>query len=286
MTAPSVLGKLKLNVTDFGPIARAEVDLRPMTVFVGPSNTGKSYMAILIYALHGFFGGRVFGPPVTPRRGYQNVFDLMGPPSGSPWVEDSVRNMVTGIMEATESADRTSFARAIESVCTEPFAINLIRDGLDVITLVGDVLDSELRRVFGIDDASQLVRNKGKSGGRVVVERIPSIADPALESFRYDIVIKGARRGLRASIPDSTSVVFKPLVQDFAHRMARQSPPAKLQGLGDETERMEGYVKFLLEKFAEMTYSQVISPLTSTSYYMKFVITFFIFCDICSLKLR
>ena len=28
-----------------------------MTVFVGPSNTGKSYLAILIYALHSFFGG-------------------------------------------------------------------------------------------------------------------------------------------------------------------------------------------------------------------------------------
>ena len=46
---------LELSVRDFGPIARADVDLRPMTVFVGPSNTGKSYLAILIYALHRFF---------------------------------------------------------------------------------------------------------------------------------------------------------------------------------------------------------------------------------------
>ena len=29
--------------------------LRPLTVFVGPSNTGKSYLAILIYALHRYF---------------------------------------------------------------------------------------------------------------------------------------------------------------------------------------------------------------------------------------
>ena len=33
---------LKLNVTNFGPIVEAEIDLRPLTVFVGPSNTGKS----------------------------------------------------------------------------------------------------------------------------------------------------------------------------------------------------------------------------------------------------
>ena len=27
---------LKLNVTNFGPIVKAEIDLRPLTVFVGP----------------------------------------------------------------------------------------------------------------------------------------------------------------------------------------------------------------------------------------------------------
>lgn len=46
---------LELEVSDFGPIARAKIELRPLTVFVGPSNTGKSYLAILIYALHKFF---------------------------------------------------------------------------------------------------------------------------------------------------------------------------------------------------------------------------------------
>ena len=42
---------------DFGPISKAKIDLRPLTVFVGPSNTGKSYLAILIYALHRYFSG-------------------------------------------------------------------------------------------------------------------------------------------------------------------------------------------------------------------------------------
>ena len=52
---------LELEVANFGPIARAKIDLRPLTVFVGPSNTGKSYLAILIYALHRFFGGDSLG---------------------------------------------------------------------------------------------------------------------------------------------------------------------------------------------------------------------------------
>lgn len=43
---------MKISIKNFGPIAAAtDVALRPLTVFVGPSNTGKSYLAVLIYAL-------------------------------------------------------------------------------------------------------------------------------------------------------------------------------------------------------------------------------------------
>ena len=41
-----------LEIDDFGPIKSAKIELRPLTVFVGPNNTGKSYLAILIYAFH------------------------------------------------------------------------------------------------------------------------------------------------------------------------------------------------------------------------------------------
>ena len=43
---------IHLAVQNFGPIASAAIDLRPLTVFVGQSNTGKTYLAALIYALH------------------------------------------------------------------------------------------------------------------------------------------------------------------------------------------------------------------------------------------
>ena len=48
---------IHINVKDFGPIEKAEIDLRPLTVFVGESNTGKTYLAALIYALHKHFEG-------------------------------------------------------------------------------------------------------------------------------------------------------------------------------------------------------------------------------------
>ena len=49
--------KTNVSVKDFGPIEQANVSLRPLTVFVGPSNTGKTYLATLLYALHRIFCG-------------------------------------------------------------------------------------------------------------------------------------------------------------------------------------------------------------------------------------
>ena len=46
-----------ISVRNFGPISEASIDLRPLTVFVGPSNTGKTYFSTLIYALHGIYAG-------------------------------------------------------------------------------------------------------------------------------------------------------------------------------------------------------------------------------------
>ena len=43
---------LILDVENFGPIAEAKnIEFKPMTVFVGPSNTGKTYLAMLLHSV-------------------------------------------------------------------------------------------------------------------------------------------------------------------------------------------------------------------------------------------
>lgn len=43
---------MKITVKNFGPIAEAKnIEISPMTIFVGPSNTGKSYLAMLVYSI-------------------------------------------------------------------------------------------------------------------------------------------------------------------------------------------------------------------------------------------
>ena len=56
--------KVEISVRNFGPIAEADLDLRPLTVFVGPSNTGKTYLSVLIYALQRIFHGEFSGFPL------------------------------------------------------------------------------------------------------------------------------------------------------------------------------------------------------------------------------
>ena len=41
----------RIAVENFGPIKKGTVDLKPLTVLIGPSNSGKSYMSTLIYSV-------------------------------------------------------------------------------------------------------------------------------------------------------------------------------------------------------------------------------------------
>ena len=50
-------GEYRLAVKDFGLVAEADIDLRPLAILIGPSNTGKSYLAVLIYAMNQCFRG-------------------------------------------------------------------------------------------------------------------------------------------------------------------------------------------------------------------------------------
>lgn len=47
--------KVEIEVKNFGPIEHAKIDLRPLTVCVGPSNTGKTYLCTLLYMMHTIF---------------------------------------------------------------------------------------------------------------------------------------------------------------------------------------------------------------------------------------
>ncbi len=43
--------ELTVRIKDFGPISRGEIALKPLTILVGPNNSGKSYAAMLLHSI-------------------------------------------------------------------------------------------------------------------------------------------------------------------------------------------------------------------------------------------
>ncbi len=68
---------LKINLENFGPIKKGKVHLKPLTIFIGPNNSGKSYAAMLIHSiissenqLNNYTDRRFPGLPVRPIRSF------------------------------------------------------------------------------------------------------------------------------------------------------------------------------------------------------------------------
>ncbi len=87
---------LTISVKNFGPIAEGSVDLKPLTIFVGPSNTGKSYMATAVYAVMRAVEGRPQVPYTRNleqrglARGFRSTWDVPAE------VTDAIRSWVKG----------------------------------------------------------------------------------------------------------------------------------------------------------------------------------------------
>ena len=86
---------LKVTAKDFGPIIDGTVELKPLTVFMGPSNTGKSYMATLIYLL-------TICSPV-----YGRYFQLFNTDTRSPYRVEPLLDVSRNVLEETQRVVRS-----------------------------------------------------------------------------------------------------------------------------------------------------------------------------------
>ena len=150
-TQNSTLPNVRISAENFGPIVNGSIDLRPLTVFVGPSNTGKTYLATLIYALH-----RILPDfsllPVMYNHLHHFLQDL-GDTKTSTGDAYSWEVVLQDLVEKLETKGRrfmfTDLPEPVrerwQTVLTEP-------------ELLGESLVTELGRSFGIQSVSELVR--------------------------------------------------------------------------------------------------------------------------------
>ena len=180
-----------LSVKDFGPIAEATVDLRPFTVFVGPSNTGKSYLAILLYALHQFFGAR----SVSRRPSPPTLFQYLSHVDQDEPVEclETARTWL-------RTLDFRSGPDGVDVTLPDEIA-TLVRPILENVSDFAPWLHSEVTRCFGVADSQSLIRHSGGKSARVALRRELGDRSVGGQCVSYDFTIAGSQPRLNASVP-------------------------------------------------------------------------------------
>ena len=179
-----------LSVKDFGPIAEATLDLRPLTVFVGASNTGKSYLAILLYALHRFFG-RSNAPfePLFARNRLRRLSDDRRAEFDAQ--AETISQWLHQVLYQT---------RDEQGVVLPDEVAALVRPLLQDVGAAAPLLEEEVKRGFGLAESADLIRQPAGRCARVTLRR--EFGDDAANGIGYDFAISRGQARLSSSVPD------------------------------------------------------------------------------------
>ena len=164
-------------MTDFGPIGRAFVELRPLTVFVGPGNTGKTWLTTLVYALY-----RYFGIVPTARRSRFLLSTPVEMPE-MPALPDGARADLLDMAERWILAvpRGRDLVQGIEPTASVTAAIRLHIAGQ------AGALGAEIERCLGIDTGGHPSRKGGAGCARILLRHaVDAAGGPAVHELTFD----------------------------------------------------------------------------------------------------
>jgi predicted ATPase len=146
-----------LSVENFGPIKSGTVELKPLTIFIGPNNSGKSYMATLAYALLRSFNTQFGRPSVINGKIYARVLPLrldwdfqVGIPEFERWIVALEQD------HGSTGAQFGAYPKEIQEL--------LIRDIEHEIELHRQSVIQSLTEYFQVSDIGDVVRQQGQVG--------------------------------------------------------------------------------------------------------------------------
>lgn len=251
----------RLDVKDFGPIASARIDLRPLTVFVGPSNTGKSYLAILLYALHRCFGRRVGSLRGFFRPGFR-PFDRSA--AKSPPLDASLRGSLMDWLSAVLDGE-SSFA-------PPPDVAAHVRSTLEHAPDLDRSLREEMRRCYGVAGLDDLIRREGADGGTRVELLVPRNGVAGGGRYRFAFGWRDGRFSGTVSGVDPTSIGHQ-RARNLIRRAARYgTSPGDFDSVAGHRELLAKFgdpeCDGLLAALAARTFRDAFRPVLRGSYYL------------------
>lgn len=217
----------ELEVSNFGPIVNANIQLKPLSVFVGPSNTGKTYLSILIYALHRFFSR-------ARTRLDWNLLSLQLPETEERQLVsdesiDALLALVRSRVEANGDVHRKG------SITFTPGLAKLLNGALgsDNGTAAGEIL-----RSFGVASPSELIR-KGKSSSACISVRRRMANGSG--SYSHKLSLKPPHAD-KATIPSNVPLPFEVELEYSAKRSLSKLVDWLDQDLSNRDRRQKFFV--------------------------------------------
>lgn len=232
-----------IGVQNFGPIVDADVEVRPLTVFVGPSNTGKSYLAVLIYALH-----RSLGRHRNVRGGWR-MFRARRP-LPSLKLSPSIRETVADWVHQLSSEQQPQPA-------LPPRLLMHIRRALEQAGPLQDAIVGELRRCFGVEDVDDLVRHPSSSDVSHVGIRIRHSAGLRPVSYRFNFGLEAKGEGPTGNVPDLAMHLREATSKGF------DLPPFTRH---DAPNRLEQ--DYMIGSVVDRAYHYILGPIAELAYYL------------------
>lgn len=243
----------ELEVKNFGPIWRANIKLRPLSVFIGPSNTGKSYLAILIYALHRYFGNYV---PGFLSAAHDSI------PQDTLRELRKLRNEMGGIYAFHET---DSPKNQDEIILQEPIAA-ILRTMF--LRMSGTRLKDEIARCFGLE-VKLLRRRDANDDSHIILRAMP--ADGG-EAHEHHLTLGLNETTFQTVIPDGIELKLqRNFFNAMSRRRWRRLPLPQETGLSEdalEYFRARADVISLLADIAEYLASDIYEPFAQPAYYL------------------
>lgn len=252
-------GVLTIDVKDFGPIRKASVDLRPLTVFVGQSNTGKSYLATLIYALHNSFG----------RYARQRVVD--GMPDPIPIVRDRPRKVSKDDMqELLKWGTHLPSTWHKGSQDLPESLARIIRPRLKISARFGPRIANELLRCLGLNNSHNLVRFGANQGAAVTIGCSVFDDTNSADRIKYRLLLSANDARVRNSIPPNIELrINREDYPNFRREIVRLK---RLLGDPVEPRRISQdlyyYAGWIIDRITECIFGSIVNPLSNNSYYL------------------
>ena len=258
---------LGLKVTNFGPIVEADVELRPLTVFVGPSNTGKSYLAILIYALHLLFGGHLassrrllFRGPSRDRGRASALRDVGG---------ETLDQMRKWLNELPENLDSVSPDNVLP---LPPDVADIVREAIHNNDDLGRELRTKFARCFGVGaEATQLIRAGSRGGSRILIGHDWTAGESSTRGMEHEFTMRSGRNQapeFKTSVPSSTDLHFLPRadVLEWAWIVRSIQRPQEFDGRHTSSEMR--WASTFIASLADAAVTSAAGPLSRSAYYL------------------